>query len=203
MARRKFKSKLIKKSDIKEKMYLLSDISNTDYITKSGKIYKNYGNDLFYLKKSYISKSTGYIYIGITIKENKNKSFRLHILLAKKFIKNNNSNKYKFVGHLDNDKTNFSLSNLYWTDASENTKKAFDDGLIKNKKGIDDSQSYPISCYRNDKKFISSYGSIKEAGRCINGYSASGIYKVVDKCKKGRKGYYFKRISLENTIILK
>ena len=44
------KSKLIKKEDIKEEMRLIKG-SNTDYITPTSKIYKHYGNDMYYPKK--------------------------------------------------------------------------------------------------------------------------------------------------------
>lgn len=50
MARRLLKDKLINRQDIDEELFLI-DGSETDYITKTGKIYKDYGDNKFYLKK--------------------------------------------------------------------------------------------------------------------------------------------------------
>lgn len=196
MARRLQRDKLISKNNIKEPLYLLFN-SNTDYITKTGKIYKLYEKDLYYPKKSYVNKVNNYVYIGITNKQGVNINCRLHILLAIMFIPNPKPDLYNIVGHKDNDKTNYSLENLYWTNTSENTKKAFDDKLAYNAKGIDDSQSQPIKVYRNDGTCVSVYGSISQAARCIEGYSKNNIAQMLDKSKKGRKGYYFRSITKE------
>lgn len=177
-------------------MTLISE-SDTDYITLSGKVYKYYGNGCFYLKKSYINSHNGYVYIGITCKDGTNRNRRLHRLLAIAFIDNSNPNDYNVVGHKDNDKSNYSLDNLYWTDTSENTKKAFDDQLARNDIGISDSQSIPVSVYKNNDDFVSMYDSISQAARCINGYSKTNIARMIDRNIKGRKGYYFKSISKE------
>lgn len=179
---------------------ILIEESNTDYITPSGKVYKDYGEDWFYPKKFNINKYNGYVYIGITCKDGKNRSRRLHRLLAQAFISNPKPNEYNVVGHKDNDKSNFDLSNLYWTNTSENTKKAFDDQLAKNDMGISDSQSKPVSVYKNNDNFVSMYGSISQAARCIEGYSKNNIAKMIDKGTKGRKGYYFKSISKEEYL---
>lgn len=186
--------KLIKREDIQEDMILISE-SDTDYITPSGKVYKDYGNGLFYPKVPSINKYNGYVYIGITCKNGQNKSRRLHRLLAIAFIPNPKPEEYNVVGHKDNDKSNYDLENLYWTNTSENTKKAYDDQLAKNDIGISDSQSIPIAVYKNNGTFVSVYGSISQASRCIKGYSKNNIVHMLDKNVKGRKGYYFQSIS--------
>ena len=102
----------------------------------SGNVYKYYYDDLYFKKKSHINKHNGYIYVNITCKDGKNRSRRLHVLMAKTFLFNPNPKKYKIVGHKDNDKSHYELSNLYWTDNQENTQKAVDDGLNIFKKAI-------------------------------------------------------------------
>ena len=186
--------KLVKIEDIQEEMVLISE-SNTDYVTPSGRVYKDYGNGLFYPKIPNINAHNGYVYIGITCKDGKNRGRRLHRILAITFIENPKPEEYDVVGHKDNDKTNYNLENLYWTNTKENTKKAFDDQLLKNDIGISDSQSIPIAVYKNDGTFVSVYGSISQASRCIDGYSKTNISHMLDKSKKGRKGYYFRSIS--------
>lgn len=49
MAQRKMTEKLIDRSEIKEELRLIKG-SLTDYITPSGEIYKDYGNNKFYHK---------------------------------------------------------------------------------------------------------------------------------------------------------
>ncbi|MDY5984615.1 MAG: hypothetical protein SPI94_04000 [Candidatus Onthovivens sp.] len=49
MARRKMTEKLIDKSEIYEELKLIKG-SLTDYITPSGEIYKDYGNNKFFHK---------------------------------------------------------------------------------------------------------------------------------------------------------
>ena len=52
-----------------------------------------------------------------------------------------------------------------------------------------------LAVYKNDGTFVSVYGSISQASRCIEGYSKNNIAHMLDKNVKGRKGYYFKSIS--------
>lgn len=68
MAKRTMTEKLINKDKILEEMILIAG-SNTDYITKTGKIYKDYGNNMFYPKKTFINKANGYLYCNITFPE--------------------------------------------------------------------------------------------------------------------------------------
>ena len=103
--------KLIHINKINEELYLLEE-SKSDFITKSGNIYKYYYDDLYFKKKTYINKSCGYIYVNITCKDGINRNRRLHVLLAKTFLPNPDPNIYKIVGHKDNNKTNNKLSNL-------------------------------------------------------------------------------------------
>lgn len=125
MARRKMTDKLISKSNITEELRLIEN-SETDYITPSGKIYKDYGNNMMYLKKNYVNQHNGYLYCGITYPSG-NKSRRVHILVAKAYLPNPFN--YPVVMHLDNNKSNPQLYNLKWGTVAENTKSAFNDGL--------------------------------------------------------------------------
>lgn len=113
---------------------VLIDGSSTDYITEYGSVYKifDYDKNLYLKKKYHINKYNGYAYAGITFSDGINRVRRLHVLLAKAHINNPKPDIYNIVGHMNNDKSDFDISNLYWTNISENTKKAFDDGLMKN-----------------------------------------------------------------------
>ena len=80
-----------------------------------------------FLKKTFIHG--GYIDTVIMI-NGRNKSYRLHRLLAYEFVKNSNVD-YP-VNHIDGNKFNISLKNLEWVSFSENIKHAYYTG-IKNK----------------------------------------------------------------------
>ena len=188
MARRKLKDKLINKNDITEQLSLING-SNTDYITPSGKIYKDYGNDNFFLKKNVINKYNGYIYCNITFSDGKNRQRRVHNLLAKTYI--SNPNNYPIVMHLDNNKLNINLDNLKWGTISENTQQAINDKLMVNDKSWEDSQSIPCTCYDTlTNNLIGHYGSYKEASRELN-ISATTISNQVNNILPIRKDKYF------------
>ncbi|MBP3801438.1 MAG: hypothetical protein J6I85_05415 [Clostridia bacterium] len=68
MARRNMTGLLINKNNIKEELKLIKG-SSTDYITPTGKIYKDYGNNMYYPKRNFVNKNNGYLYCGITYNE--------------------------------------------------------------------------------------------------------------------------------------
>ena len=192
-------SQLIKRSDIYEELRLIEE-SDRDYITPTGKVYGDYGNDLFYQKKAFVNKYNGYVYIGIHCADGKQRSRRLHRILAKAYIPNPNN--YPCVMHIDNNKLNYSLDNLRWGTESKNTQQAFDDGLIINDKGFDDSQSKQVNYYNlYTTELIKEYGSISEASKDLNIPKNSIIHSCEEKYKEVRKPYYFRYASDGNIDI--
>lgn len=142
------------KEAINEEIKLI-DGSNTDYVSKTCRVYKCVGLNEFIEKKTRIH-SNGYVYCSITY-DGKNKQTRMHRAVAKAFI--DNPNNYDVVGHKDNNKSNNNVNNLYWTTTSENTQKAYDDKLAKNHKGFEDSQSKAVDVFKNGE-FLETIGSI-------------------------------------------
>lgn len=161
MAKRKLTDKLISLSSIKEEMKLIEG-SDTDYVTPSGQVYSDYGNNMFLHKKTHINNHNGYTYCGIHFPSG-NKQRRVHVLVAKAFL--SNPNDLPVVGHKNNIKSSTDINNLYWTTVKENTQKAFDDGLAINAAGFDDSQSYQIDVYSLNGRYIKTIGSVTEASR--------------------------------------
>lgn len=182
MARRKFESKLIDKNDIKEQLKLI-DGSETDYITPSGKIYKDYGNNKFYLKKNYIHKN-GYTYCNVTFLGNINKSRRAHRLVANAYLPNPQN--LLIVGYKNNIKSCTDVNELYWTTTSENTKRAYNDGLCRNAAGFDDSQANAIKVYTISNEYIETCGSARIAAKK---YKVS-VSTVLRHCRKEIKTKY-------------
>lgn len=192
MARRNMTEKLIHLKNIKEEMKLIEG-SETDYITPSGQVYKDYGNNMYYPKTNFINKVTGYVCCGITFPQGQ-KQRRIHVLLAKAYIPNPNN--YPVVMHLDNNKTNYNLSNLKWGTVSENTQATFDDGLQINAKSWEDNQSIHVCAFNMQYQLLEKYGSVGEASREI------GVTKttILNQCNhnvktKPRCGYYFRYLS--------
>ena len=184
--------KLIPKEKITEELRLIVG-SETDYITPSGKIYKDYGNNMMYPKSNFINKHNGYLYCGITYPEGQ-KQRRVHILVAESYLPNPNN--YPVVMHLDNNKANPNVNNLQWGTVSQNTKSAFDDGLQKNDKSWEDSQSVHVCVFDMNKKLIEKYGSISEASRQLHITKTA----ILNQCNHGVKtkprcGYYFRYLS--------
>ena len=115
---------------------------------------------------------------------------RVHRLVAEAFIPNPEN--LPVVGHRNNRKDDNRVDNLYWTTVSENTQKAFDDGLAKNDKGIDDNQSIPVKMYNSaTNELLGTYGSIREASR-ETGIVASTIARQAKYKRPVRKPYYFR-----------
>lgn len=194
MARRNMYDKLIKYSNIQEEMKLIKG-SETDYITPSGKIYKDYGNNMFFPKATFINKTNNYLYCNITYPEGQRQR-RVHILVAEAYVNNPNPKEYTIVMHKDNNKSNPNADNLQWGTVSQNTKQAFDDGLQINAKGWEDSQSIHVCSFDLEGNLLNKYGSVGAASREI------GVTKttILNQCNhnlktKPRCGYYFRYLS--------
>lgn len=178
---RKREDKLVHIDDIKEDMRLI-DGSDTDYITPSAKVYKDYGNGYFYPKKIYQNNANKYLYVNISFSDGVNRSRRLHVLLAKAYILNPDPSTLKYVGHKDNIKWHCSIDNLYWTNNKDNVVKAVEDGLLTNDKGECDSQSEFIKVI--DAKtgdIVGVYGSIRQCDRCVENITTQDIAKLYKK----------------------
>ena len=132
----------------------------------------------------------GYKYCGINYIGKGVVSKRVHRLVVEAFIPNPNN--YNIVGHKNNIKSDNRVENLYWTTTSENTKKAFDDGLAKNAKGAEDSQSIPVLMFcTKTNKLINSFGSISEASR-ETGIDKTTISRQARYKRPCRKEFYFR-----------
>ena len=181
---KRIREKLINRSEINEEIKLING-SSTDYVSPIGNIYKDYGNGLFFKKKTHINKNNNYVYVGVTMKNGKNRSHRVHKLVATAFLEK--PLECTVVGHKNNIKHDNRVENLYWTTVQENTQKAYDDGLAVNKKGYEDSQSKPVNVYKNGV-LICDYGSLKECSREMN----IPIQTIIRRCNNEIKTVYRK-----------
>lgn len=188
--KRKRTEELIDKSEIKEELRLIKN-SKTDYITPSGEIYKDYGNNKFFNKNQWLN--LGYWYCGITYPTGQRQR-RVHILVAEVYIPNPNNCPY--VMHIDNNKANKHFTNLKWGTPSENTKAASDDLLFINDKSWDDSQSIHICSFDLQGNLLKKYGSAGEAYRELGVTKTAIFMQCNHKTKtKPRCGYWFRFLS--------
>lgn len=190
MCRRKLTDKLIDRSEINEEIKLIEN-SRNDYITPSGKVYTDYGNNKFYPKSSFVNKHNGYLYIGLNGIDGKAFQRRLHRVVAETYLPNPDN--LPIVMHKDNNKANPELENLKWGTVAENTKAAFDAGLAQNDIGFGDSQSIEVIQLDMNLNIINIYGSISEASRATGIGKTGIIYQCNHKVRtKPRCGYYFR-----------
>lgn len=190
MAKRKLTEKLIDKTDITEEMRLIKG-SLTDYITPSGEIYKDYGDNKFFHKAQWLNH--GYWYCGITYPEGQRQR-RTHILVAEVYIPNPNN--YPYVCHKDDNKANRHMDNLEWGTPSQNTKDAHDRFMLQNDKGWEDSQSIPVCSFNLQGELLQKYGSVGEAYRDLNITKTTILNQCNHKVKtKPRCGYWFRYLS--------
>ena len=192
MARRNMTDKLIDKSEIKEELRLVKG-SLTDYITPSGEIYKDYGNNKFYHKAQWTT--SGYWYCGITYPEGQRQR-RVHILVAEAYVPNPDPEHNTIVMHLDDNKENKHYTNLKWGTISENTKDAYDSCMAKNDKGWDDSQSIHVCQFDINGNLIKRFGSVGEASRELGITKTAILNQCNHKVKtKPRCGFWFRYMS--------
>jgi len=182
------KDKLIKSNMMCEDIRL---IQNTDsyYISNTGNVYKKI-NDLFFKMNTFTNRHNGYVYCNIIDKNGRTIGRRVHKLVAMEFLPNPNN--YPVIDHKDDIKHHNYDKNLQWCTVSYNTKKAFDTGVLKNKKSYMDDQSHPVIMYdKYSNEELNRFGSVSEASR-ETGYDKTTICRQCKYNKPARKPYYFR-----------
>lgn len=143
----------------------------------------NYGNILNLKTNKYvlktIDKNCGYVYVNLT-KDKKTKKYRLHKLVLRTF-KGEPPLHNSVVGHLDNNKTNNYIDNLYWTTTQENTNKAIQDNLLVQLSGMNNQNSIKIKVLDKNDNIVGVYGSLSDTERYVKNITKSYISKVYKK----------------------
>lgn len=133
-------------------------------------------------------------YSIVSLSKNDIKSTKtVHRLVALSFLENQKN--YKEVNHIDGNKQNNCVENLEWCDRNYNIQHAFKNklnlGSMKNRLGSQNPSSITVYQYSLDGKFISSFGSVREAER-ITGIRCSDITMCCRGKTKKSHGYIWK-----------
>lgn len=113
-------------------MQPIKDYEGKYFITQQGNVVNTKGNILM----PAVNKKTGYKTVELW-KNNKGSSKTIHRLVALAYLPNPNN--LPEVNHIDGNKLNNQVSNLEWVTSSGNTQHAYDTGLVKQPKLLDDS----------------------------------------------------------------
>jgi len=125
-----------------------------------------------------IVNSRGYVHIGL-MKDKKNKTFNVHVLVAKAFIPNPNN--YPIINHKDEIKTNNKAENLEWCTQKYNVNYGTRIERIQKTRGK------KVYQYSLERIFIKKWDSIAECGR--NGFDSTS---VSERCRGLKKNNIFK-----------
>lgn len=126
--------------------------------------------------------NVGYYQVRLYL-NGKKKSYRLHRLIAEKFI--DNPYELPFVNHKDGNKLNNDLSNLEWCDNATNTQHGYDNKLYKFK-----NRSYNILVYDKDSNFIKQFKSIRSLSEELN-LNRKTVTSILNGLKTNNYEYIF------------
>jgi hypothetical protein len=132
------------------------------FVTEEGLIFSSKTNK--FLKFSYDQQ--GYQRVCLYVGNCKNKTIKVHRLVAETFIENVENK--KDVNHIDGNKTNNNISNLEWCTRSENIKHAFKNGLKIVTQNQIDGVKKRFSKQVIDKSNGKIYNSVKDASIDLN-----------------------------------
>ena len=138
--------------------------------------------------KPVLDKKVGYYLVTLVRADNGKRSNQfIHRLLAKAFIKNNDSINKIQVNHIDGNKQNNSLNNLEWVTPKENAQHAVKHGLTT----FEYCEKNVVQCDKDTHIVIKEFKSQREA-QDITGIARQNISKVCIGKRKQAGGYFWK-----------
>lgn len=180
---------------MKEEWRTIKDTNNKYSVSNLGNVKRNehytivkptenkpYTSKIFYkerLLKQYID-STGYAVVKLTIDTNKEKTVKVHRLVAQEFVPNPNN--LLQVNHKDEDRTNNRVDNLEWCNALYNANYGTRKDKLRKSSGV------RVAQYDLQGNLIKIWDSISQASQSFGAKTTSCIRRV---CKQlpGRSTY--------------
>ena len=178
-----------------EKLYQISNFGN---IKSLDRYIINKNGEKQYFPGKYLIQRLNDGYLRVTLsKNNKQRTFRVNILVAKAFIPNP-ENKPE-VNHIDGNKENNKVDNLEWNTRSENELHAYKNGLAKpsNKqkqavaKYAKENYSKKVVQYSLNGEFIKEWNSMHDVWREL-GIRPSYICRCCKGLRNQTYGYIWK-----------
>lgn len=158
----------------------------------------NKNGDKQYFPGKYLTQGVSDNYLKVTLsKSNKQRTFRVHILVARAFIPNP-ENKPE-VNHIDGNKKNNKVNNLEWNTRSENELHAYKNGLAKPSdkqkqavaKYAKENYSKKVVQYSLNGEFIKEWNSMHDVWREL-GIRPSYICRCCKGLRNQTYGYIWK-----------
>lgn len=167
------------------KPFPLECLKNTHEISNFGLV--RYKNNKEIIARNIRSGYLNLIYSILIDGVEKMKTVKIHRMVAKAFVKNDDLKTKTFVNHINTDKYDCRASNLEWTTASGNVQHAIDNGLITiTKRAV-------IKCNLKTGKDIKQYESILQASK-ENDIDDSAISKVCTGERNSAGGFGWKYV---------
>lgn len=137
------------------------------WVSNQGQIYSSSSKSLmkFGGNKDYVSSN-----ISKTVDGRRVRGGKVHVYVARAFVKNDNPGVDTCVNHKNGDKWDNRAENLNWCTPSDNLRHAFETGLKKR-------NCKAVTQYEVTGTVVRSYESAKEAARC-NGILAGAVEDV-------------------------
>lgn len=136
--------------------------------------------------------SDGYMSVTRRCDDGKNHHQRVHVIYAHCFIPNPNN--FKYVNHIDSDKTNNSLDNLEWCTNSYNVQHGWDSGNRTHKNNT------KVIVHSLTGEFIGQYDSIRKCATSLY-LDRHKIARVLKgELRKDYLGYLFDYVEGQTTI---
>ena len=166
-------------------------------VNQKGEIFLIKGKIYPYKLKTKIDKY-GYEIVALS-NENGKKYIGVHRIVALIFIPNPLN--LPMVNHQDGDKLRNYASNLEWCTVQYNTQHAFDMNLSKT--GINNWKSSPVIAFKNSGEISGIYETISDCAQAYQINECTVRDSSKNKTRKGRCGYFFRKITKEKFYELK
>lgn len=166
---------------------IVIDEIETDYLINENGEIKNKITDKIMKQRL----QQGYKHVGLHINK-KNRSFRVHRLVAQTFIPNPND--YPYVNHIDGNRQNNCVSNLEWCTPSQNSLHA---AKLQERKFY----TRAVNQYSLEGKYMLTYHSIREAGLETN-TNPEKISEVCNRSRVSTNRYQWRYVDDEQDVLI-
>ena len=151
------------------------------WISSNGRVYSCNNNAI----KRYTIVD-GYRRIGLR-KNNIEKKYLIHRLVALAFVKNTKPNEYNIVDHIDRNRENNDKDNLRWVNNKINVNNVSEESKLNKIKVLKEIKSKKVYQYNKEGNLIKEWNSAMDAER--KGFNHTCISDCCNGKRKTHKGF--------------